>query len=160
VTSRAWTFYVNELAASPLLSRSQRHWIYARAGLDIATRRVYPRCYFHSNDLRVGAGSLLNHGVHIENVERVEIGERTALGVFTTVLTSTHEVGPPQARAGTWIREPVTIGDGCWLGARCVVLPGVTIGDGCVVAAGSLVREDCDANGVYAGVPARRIRDA
>ena len=39
------------------------------------------------------------------------------------------------------------------------VLPGVTVGAGCVVAAGAVVRESCDAHGLYAGVPAVRVRD-
>jgi maltose O-acetyltransferase len=157
--SRAWAFYVNELAASPLLTLTARQGIYRRAGLDVRTTRIYPRCYFHTSEVRVGSGALLNYGVHVENVARVEIGDRTAVGVFTVILTSTHEIGPAEARAGGWIREPVTVGDGCWLGARCVVLPGVTIGDSCVIAAGSVVRDDCEPNGVYAGAPARRIRD-
>ncbi|WP_372495087.1 acyltransferase [Nocardioides pinisoli] len=49
--------------------------------------------------------------------------------------------------------------NGAWIGAAVTVLPGVTIGPGCVVAAGSVVTADCQANGLYAGVPARRIRD-
>lgn len=49
--------------------------------------------------------------------------------------------------------------DGCWLGGNVTVLPGVTIGRGCVIAAGAVVTKSCDPNGLYAGVPARRIRD-
>ena len=40
-----------------------------------------------------------------------------------------------------------------------MVLPGVTIGDDVIVAAGAVVAADCAPGGVYAGVPARRIRD-
>jgi maltose O-acetyltransferase len=39
------------------------------------------------------------------------------------------------------------------------VLPGVTVGDGCVIAAGAVVNADCQPDGLYAGVPARRVRD-
>jgi maltose O-acetyltransferase len=39
------------------------------------------------------------------------------------------------------------------------VLPGVTIGAGCAVAAGAVVTADCEPDGLYAGVPARRVRD-
>ena len=38
-------------------------------------------------------------------------------------------------------------------------MPGVTIGEGCIVAAGAVVTKDCESHGLYAGVPARRIRD-
>ena len=49
--------------------------------------------------------------------------------------------------------------DGCWICAGCTILPGVTIGEGCVIAAGSVVNKDCAPDGLYAGVPAKRIKD-
>jgi acetyltransferase-like isoleucine patch superfamily enzyme len=159
VESRAWAFYVNLLAASPFGTRERRAQIYRRNGIETETDQIYPRCYFHSADVWLGPGVILNHGVHLENVGRVEIGARTGLGIFTTVLTSDHEVGPHECRFGAYSWRPVTIGAGCWIGARSLILPGVTIGDGCLIAAGAVVREDCAADGVYAGVPARRVRD-
>lgn len=147
------------VAASPLVTRETRVRLYRRWGLKVQTNLVYPRCYFHTANISIGEGALVNYGVHIENVARVEIGRNSALGAFATVLTSDHELGPPDCRCGTWKRRPVTIGPGCWVGAGSLILPGVTIGHGCVVAAGALVRTDCEPNGLYAGVPARRIKD-
>jgi maltose O-acetyltransferase len=157
--SRAWNFYVNQLAASPVIGPGRRAAIYRRCGIELAGPWIFPRVYVHSANLRLGRGVLINDGVMIENVERVEIGARTAIGMRAMILTSTHELGPHDARAGAWMVAPVTIGAGCWIGAGAVVLPGVTIGDGCVVAARSLVREDCEPDGLYGGVPARRLRD-
>lgn len=105
----------------------------------------------------VGAHSWVNAGAFIEDGTR--IGERVAIGPSVTICTVTHQIGPESARAGQPVNKPVVIGDGCWLGASVTVLPGVTIGRGCVIAAGAVVREDCDPNGLYAGVPARRVRD-
>jgi maltose O-acetyltransferase len=62
-------------------------------------------------------------------------------------------------RAGDLKAEPVTIGDGAWIGARATILPGVTIGGGAVVAAGSVVTRDLPANVLAGGVPARVIRE-
>jgi acetyltransferase-like isoleucine patch superfamily enzyme len=45
-------------------------------------------------------------------------------------------------------------GDGAWLGAGTIVLPGVTVAAGGVVAAGSVVTADTEPNALYAGVPA------
>lgn len=39
------------------------------------------------------------------------------------------------------------------------ILPGVIINDGCIVAAGAVVNKDCEANSLYAGVPARKIKE-
>ena len=159
VESRRWALAVNTIAASPLLSPAARARIYRRCGLELDRATVYPRCYFHTANVRLGSEAILNHGCHIENVARVEIGARTGLGIFSRVLTSTHALGDHDARLGEWSVEPVTIGSGCWIGAGVLVLAGVTIGDGCVVAAGAVVRDDCEPDGLYAGVPARRVGD-
>jgi maltose O-acetyltransferase len=73
--------------------------------------------------------------------------------------TSTHEIGDSQRRAGELVRKPIEVGKGCWIGAGAVILPGIVIGDGCVIGAGAVVNRDCDPNGLYVGVPARRIRE-
>jgi acetyltransferase-like isoleucine patch superfamily enzyme len=125
----------------------------------VNTDLIGPACYFHSSDIHIGPRTLLNHGVHIENVAPVEIGADCAFGMYVTLLTSTHAIGPHSARAGAWSVAPIRVRDGCWLGARVTVLPGVTIGAGCVVAAGAVITESCSEDGLYAGVPARRLKD-
>jgi maltose O-acetyltransferase len=158
VSSRAWSFYVNVVGASPLLTGDGRQRLYRRAGLEVHTAEIGPGCYFHSDNLDIGSGTLINHGCHFENVERIEVGRNCALGMRVLLATSSHELGPPERRAGTWRIAPVRIGDGCWIGAGAILLPGVTVGPGCVVAAGAVVRDSCEPQGLYAGVPAVRVR--
>jgi maltose O-acetyltransferase len=158
-SSRAWAFYVNVLGASPLLTGDARLRLYRRAGLDFTAVRIGPACYFHSDNLAIGAGTFINHGCHFENVGRVEIGRDCAFGMRVLVTTSTHSIGPSRDRSGQWRVEPVTVGDGCWIGAGAILLPGVTVHPGCIVAAGAVVTESCEADGLYAGTPARRLRD-
>ena len=52
----------------------------------------------------------------------------------------------------------VHIGNGSWLGAGVVVLPGVTIGDHVAVGANSVVCDDLPSNTVAVGSPARVVR--
>jgi acetyltransferase-like isoleucine patch superfamily enzyme len=52
-------------------------------------------------------------------------------------------------------RSSVAIGDGVWIGAHAVILPGVPIGNGSVVAA--LVTKGIPPMEIWAGVPARRL---
>jgi len=129
------------------------------AGLEIDTEKIGPRCWFHTYAMTVGHDTRINNGCWFENHAPIAIGSEVALGYQVLVLTSTHEPGPPERRHGEWRTAPVTIGDGCWIGARATILPGVTIGGGAVIAAGAVVAEDCEPDALYAGVPARHIRD-
>lgn len=54
---------------------------------------------------------------------------------------------------------PVTIARHVVLGCGSVVLPGAVLEEGVAVGALSMVRGHCPAFGIYAGVPARRIRE-
>jgi acetyltransferase-like isoleucine patch superfamily enzyme len=55
--------------------------------------------------------------------------------------------------------EPIRIGDYCFIGTGCIVLPGAELPDFSVLAAGSVLRENMSqAWTVYAGVPARPKR--
>ncbi len=55
--------------------------------------------------------------------------------------------------------KPVVFGDFVMVGMNCVILPGVTIAQGTAVGAGSLVTRSTEPWSVYAGSPARKIRD-
>lgn len=54
--------------------------------------------------------------------------------------------------------SPVSIGKGCWIGEKVVILPGVTLGDKCIVAAGSVVNKSFPAYTIIAGAPAKAIK--
>lgn len=54
--------------------------------------------------------------------------------------------------------QGVVIGNDVWIGHEVRLMPGLTIGDGCVIGARAVVVHDCEPYGIYAGVPARLIR--
>jgi len=89
--------------------------------------------------------------------ERITIGDRVTLSPGVMILTSTHELDIREHRAGPVQLAPVSIGDGAWLGARAIILPGVTIGAGSIVNAGAVVNKDVPAQTRVGGTPAIRI---
>ena len=56
------------------------------------------------------------------------------------------------------IEQPVTIGDGSFIGFGVHISPGVTIGKNCVIGAGSVVTKPIPDYSVVAGVPAKVIK--
>lgn len=121
---------------------------------------VKSRCTFAGAvPVSIGRDCYIGFQSTFEASGAIEIGNRVYLAHRVSILTSTHKLGDHTRRASTQILKPVRIGDGCWLGTDVTILPGVTVGDGCVIAAGAVVVSDCAPDGLYAGVPARRIRD-
>lgn len=53
----------------------------------------------------------------------------------------------------------VLLGKHVIVGSGSVILPGVTLEDGVAVGALSLVNRNCEAFGIYAGNPARRVKE-
>jgi maltose O-acetyltransferase len=103
----------------------------------------------------IGHGSFVNSGCTFDAGATIELGQNVSVGPGVTFITSTHETGPSGGRAGRVVLAPITVGSGAWIGARAVILPGVTVGAGVIIGAGAVVTEDCLADGVYVGVPAR-----
>lgn len=79
-----------------------------------------------------------------------------------------QEIGTP-VRLATSIRDPnyqwkglneiTVIGNDVWVGYGATILSGVNISDGCIIAAGALVTKDTEPYSIYAGVPARKIKE-
>lgn len=53
------------------------------------------------------------------------------------------------------VKVGITIGNDCWLGAGCIILPGVTLGDGVVVGANAVVTKNVPNYAVVIGNPAK-----
>lgn len=51
----------------------------------------------------------------------------------------------------------IEIMDNVFIGANTTILYGVRIGENCIIGANTLVNKDLEPNGVYAGIPARKI---
>jgi maltose O-acetyltransferase len=160
VADRMWRdFFINWLAASPLLVNLVRASLMRLYGIQTSTQGIRPGCYFAGRDIVIGADTFVNYRCFFDGSAPIRIGKNCGIAMEVLFCTSTHIMRPASKRAGRVNPQPITVGNGCWIGARSVILPGVTIGDGCVTAAGGVVNKDCAPNGMYSGVPARRNRE-
>lgn len=106
-----------------------------------------------SGRIRIGNGVFINCAIVYSELS-ITIGDDVALANEVYVMdTPSHGMeGRDPAPA------PVVIGNGTWVGARAIVLPGVTIGSRVAVAAGSVVTKDVPDEVLVGGNPARVIR--
>ena len=108
-----------------------------------------------------GENVVINNEAYIGNEGGVKIAEYARLGPQVMILTRSHpyENNVIRRLPNKDIDIECTIGKGCWLGARSIILPGVNLAEGCIIAAGSVVTKSTEPNGLYAGSPAKRIKD-
>lgn len=55
--------------------------------------------------------------------------------------------------------EITYIGDDVWIGYGAIIMSGVKIANGSIIAAGSVVTHDTEPYSIYAGIPAKKIKD-
>lgn len=138
--------------------RTVRWLLMTACGLELETRAIAPGSRFFGRGVRIGRGSFVNTGCLFDSWAPVTIGANCAVGPGVMFITSTHRLGPHEQRALDIEAAPIVIGDGCWIGAGAIILPGVTVGAGAVIAAGAVVTADCEPDRLYGGVPARPLR--
>lgn len=152
-------FLINSVASKNIIPGRLRVKLYNLMGMRIETSTFYSECYFSGSKLSVGENSWINFRCSFENhMEKIVIGNNCAVAMEVLFCTSSHTIGDEGRRGGKTIYAPIVVEDGCWIGAKSIILQGVTIKKGCIIAAGSVVTKDCESNSLYAGVPAKRIK--
>ena len=73
------------------------------------------------------------------------------LGDFVTIAPQACILGNVEIKSGVWIGANATINQGTPVSKRM-------IGANALIGSGAVVLHDCDADSVYAGVPARKIK--
>ena len=102
---------------------------------------------------------------YIVAVDSVTIGDNVKIGGNCYIIdTDFHSIDPEKRKYPDQDRNdtrtaPVTIRENAFIGAASIILKGVTIGKGAVIGAGSVVTRDVPDGQLWAGNPARFIRE-
>lgn len=114
-------------------------------------------------DVVIGENSYINSGCVFYSGNGIMIGRDVLIASNCTLAATNHAFDtrdrPIRLQGFLPSRGGIVIEDDVWIGANCVLLDGAHIETGCIVAAGSVVRDRLLSFGVYAGAPAKRIRD-
>lgn len=94
-------------------------------------------------------------GANIYNPDTVTLGSHCIISQEAYLCGATHDY---EAAAFPLIAAPIAIGPYAWVCARSTVLMGVTIAEGAILGLGGIATRDLEPWGVYAGIPARKIK--
>jgi acetyltransferase-like isoleucine patch superfamily enzyme len=111
--------------------------------------------------ISIGEGSILNLGVQLAALDRVEIGPHCMLANGCFVSDANHRYDDPRRPVpwqGFTSKGPTILGDNVWCGANVVITSGVTVGARSVIGANSVVTADVPPLSIAAGAPARVLR--
>lgn len=110
---------------------------------------------------------LIGKNVNIGNrftalvADEIVIGNDTLIASDVLITSENHGMNPLSDYSYACqplMAEPVSIGDGCWIGEKVTIMPGVSIGKKCIVAANAVVTHSCPDFCIVGGVPAKVLK--
>ena len=108
-------------------------------------------------NIHIEKNVFINSGCRFQDQGGVYIGEQSLIGHNVVLATLNHDVNP--SHRSDLFPKPIHIGKRVWIGSGSIVLPGVSIGDNSIVGANSVVTKDVPPNTIYAGNPAKFIKN-
>jgi putative colanic acid biosynthesis acetyltransferase WcaF len=159
ITVQLWWAVQNTLfALSPQVLYGWRRFLLRLFGAKIgkgvlirATARItYPW------NVEIGEDSWIGEDNVLYSLGKITIGNNVALAHKVYINTGGHDY---MKNTFDIFSLPVIIEDQCWITNDVYVAPGVTIGKGSIVAARSSVFKNIPEGKIYAGTPAKELKN-
>ncbi len=122
-----------------------------------------PHCHFYPSsriwapwNLECADQVTAGDNAEIYNPAPMRFGSHAIVSQGAYLCGATHDYDDP---AFPLLAYEASFGAYSWICARAVVSPGVQVGDGAVLGLASVATRNLEPWGVYAGIPATRIKD-
>jgi len=123
--------------------------------------------------INIGNYMYMNSGCSLNISNHLTIGNNVLFGPNVKIWDSSNHPLDPKERYEQTLKIPnqkslnsfhigggnITIGDNVWIGMDVLILGNVSIGKNAVIAARSVVTKNVEANCLYGGIPAKKIKD-
>lgn len=106
-------------------------------------------------NLIIGDHTWIGENVWIDNLGKVVIGSHVCISQGAMLMCGNHNYKKPtfDLMVGN-----ITIENGAWVGAKCLVCPGVTLHSHAVLSVGSVASSDLAPYTIYRGNPALEVK--
>ena len=124
------------------------------------------KLYWKRLNVVMGEGTYSNIGMMAVNSDKtgIEIGKNVSIAPYVTFVAESDANNGKEIILLEDVKkiqknEKIVVEDDVWIGANVTILPGIHIGRCAVIGAGSVVTKDVDEYSIWAGVPAKKLRD-
>ncbi len=125
--------------------------------------KLGPKCHFYAKGRIWAPWNLvcedrvsLADDAELYNPSPFFLGSHAIVSQGAYVCGATHTYNDPDFPL---VSAPMRLGAYSWVCARAIVSPGVNIGAGAILGLGSIATRDLEPFGVYAGVPAKKVKE-
>ena len=113
----------------------------------------------YGKNIEIGENFYANYDCIFLDVCKITFGDNVFLGPRVNFFTAWHPIDAQIRNTQYEGGKPIKVGNNVWIGGGSIINPGVTIGDNVIIGSGSVVTKDLPGNAIYAGNPAKKIRD-
>jgi maltose O-acetyltransferase len=128
------------------------------------------KLYFKKLGVEMGENTFANFGMRVTLNEnnpdvKIVIGKNVSIAPNVVFIADSCANNGNIINTLSYIKDHLTVAatiiieDDVWIGANVTILPGITIGTCSVIGAGSVVTKDVEPYSIYAGIPAKMIRN-
>ena len=127
------------------------HNVLVREGVSIGSETKLGTNVVVDGQTTIGSRVSIQTGVYICTYSTIE--DSVFLGPCCIFTNDKYAIQKPFKLVGPIVKK------GASIGANALLFPGVTVGEGAVVGSQALVNTDVPARTIFAGIPARKIKD-
>jgi putative colanic acid biosynthesis acetyltransferase WcaF len=106
--------------------------------------------------VRIGDQAWIGEGVSLDSLASITIGANVCLSQECVIETGNHDWSKPTFDL---IVKEVVVEEGSWAATRSILLPGSRLASHAVLGPGSVLSGNTEPYGIYAGVPATKIKE-
>lgn len=135
-----------------------RRFIYRFFGMKIGkgSRIMMKNTVLAPDRIQIGENSIINEYCHLDGRGGLVIGNNVSISIHSIILTASHSKSSSTFEYRT---GKVQLEDNVWIGAAGIVLDSSHMRESSILSAGSVLKGECTENSVYAGNPAKYLKE-